>query len=458
DLYFNGVALSGDPGPLFYPVTYLWQTTPVTLAGLALAGLVGVQAALALPHFPYYFTYFNPLMGGSARAPEVMMIGLGEGLDEAARYLNAKPNAAELAVASWYRGGSFNYLFAGQDLDIEEFYRADYAVLYAHQWQRRVPNDRLLDYFRGLTPEHIVTLHGIDYAWVYNLAEAPPPDYFTDWAGAIRLVEVERPAAAVAPGETAVVRLRLYVLDHIDRNLSVVVRLVDSAGREIARSEGWPFGSATSTWQAGEVYVDGHELTLPPGTPPGYLRVEAGFHDAESTLMLTPTTAGTQAPLPEFVTVDYVAVGPLPDGPVAPLEETVRLGDFQLLGAELAGSPLPTGSAALTVAPGASLPLTLFWQLARPVKTDYTVLVHWIGPDGQLVGQGDHPPAIPTTLWHPDTTFVDAHPLTVPPDLAPGDYQLMAGLYELATLQRLPVVIDGNPAGDTLSLGVLTVR
>jgi hypothetical protein len=236
DLYFNGVALSGDPGPLFYPVTYLWQTTPVTLAGLALAvglwlwglgrsrsrsrlqgwqtvgllllfalaflafmtlgakkfaryllpaylpldlvaaagwvwalrlvtsgrgegspagrvrpyalalaGLVGVQAALALPHFPYYFTYFNPLMGGSARAPEVMMIGLGEGLDEAARYLNAKPNAEELSVASWYRGGSFNYLFAGQDLDIEEFYRADYAVLYAHQWQRRVPDERLLD-------------------------------------------------------------------------------------------------------------------------------------------------------------------------------------------------------------------------------------------------------------------------------------------------------------------------
>ena len=36
-IFFAGRALSGDPGLLFYPITYLWRTTPVVLAGLILA-------------------------------------------------------------------------------------------------------------------------------------------------------------------------------------------------------------------------------------------------------------------------------------------------------------------------------------------------------------------------------------------------------------------------------------
>jgi hypothetical protein len=545
-LFFSGMALSGDPGPLFYPITYLWQTTPVTLAGLALAAgiwlwalvqgrrpqgwqtvgllllfalsflafmtlgskkfaryllpaympldlvagagwvwaagflstwsrlnrqpstvssqqsvwallllLLILQAALALPHYPYYFTYFNPLMGGSARAPDVMMIGLGEGLDEAARYLNAKPNAAELAVASWYRGGSFNYLFTGQDLDVEEFYRADYAVIYAHQWQRRVPDDRLLDYFRSLTPEHIVTLRGLDYAWIYDLAAAPPPDTFIDWADAIRLVAVERPDGPVLPGETFVLRLRLYVIGQVDNNLNVAVRLVDANGQEIARSQGWPFGARTSTWQPGEVYVDGHEFTLPAETAPGYYQVEVGFYDGDAQAPVTPVVAGTETPLPDFVPVDYVAVGSLPAPPTQPMP-AVTVGDFRLLGAEVAGQPTD-GDLHVTIAPGENVPLTLFWQLTRPVKTDYTVLLHLIGPDGQLAAQGDHPPAVPTTRWRPDATLVDPYSLALPDDLASGKYRLVAGLYDLAALQRLPVNVDGQAAGDTIPIATFTV-
>jgi hypothetical protein len=551
-LYFNGAAIGGDPGVWFYPITFLWRTTPVTLLGatLAVAGwlwawrrapaarpqgwptvgllllfalaflvfmtlgskkfpryllplympldlaagagyvwalgwvaasalgrrtallaapaiyrwalpiVVGVQAVLALPHFPYYFTYYNPLLGGSARAPEVMMIGLGEGLDAAARYLNAKPDAEDLTAASWYRGGSFNYVFAGHDLDIEDFYRADYAVIYAHQWQRRVPDDRLLDYFAGLAPEHVVTLHGLDYAWVYNLADAPPPDYFTDWAEAIRLVEVEQPATPVQPGEPFVVRLRLYVVGDLDHNLNVVVRLVDAAGTEVARSEGWPFGSATSTWQPGEVYVDGHEFTLPPDTPPGYYRVEAGFYDAETQALVTPVVAGTDTPRADLPAVGYVAVGPLLDGPAVPLEPPVVLGDgLRFLGAELGEDRIPgEGAARLTVTPGARVPLTLFWQATRPSDLDYTVLLHLIGPDGQPVAQGDGQPALPATLWQPDTTVVDPRMLALPEMLAPGEYPLVAGLYDLATLQRLPATAGGEPAGDTVPLGVLVVE
>jgi 4-amino-4-deoxy-L-arabinose transferase-like glycosyltransferase len=43
-LYFNGQIFEGDPGWQFYPVTYLWRTTPSVLAGLSLAA-----AAVILP-------------------------------------------------------------------------------------------------------------------------------------------------------------------------------------------------------------------------------------------------------------------------------------------------------------------------------------------------------------------------------------------------------------------------
>jgi 4-amino-4-deoxy-L-arabinose transferase-like glycosyltransferase len=38
-LYFNGKIFEGDPGWQFYPVTYLWRTTPSVLVGLSLAAV-----------------------------------------------------------------------------------------------------------------------------------------------------------------------------------------------------------------------------------------------------------------------------------------------------------------------------------------------------------------------------------------------------------------------------------
>ncbi len=250
-----------------------------------------------------------------------MMIGLGEGLDEAARYLRDLPGRGENTVATWYRGGSFNYFYPYESVDIDQFFRSDYAVIYAHQWQREVPDKRLLDYFATLTPVHVVEIDGMEYARIYNLRDAPPPDYFVDWDESIRLVRHDVLPETVPPGEPLVVRLHFLSTAPLDRNLNVLVRLVDDTGQEVARSEGWPFGTPTSTWQPGHVYVDGHDFTLPLDTPPGYLRVEVGFYDPATQDLLTPETAATGRTLPDLVSVDYVTVEPLPA-----LDESVPFG------------------------------------------------------------------------------------------------------------------------------------
>ncbi len=146
-----------------------------------LLGVVAVQMLVTLPTFPYYFSYYNPLMGGAKKAPEVMLIGWGEGLEKAAQYLQAKPNADQLIVASWYGQGSFSYFFDGRVETInatEELVEskyinvisADYAVIYIHQWQRGIP-ERLLNELAPLEPEKTIWVDGIEYARIYDLSD-----------------------------------------------------------------------------------------------------------------------------------------------------------------------------------------------------------------------------------------------------------------------------------------------
>ncbi len=138
-----------------------------------------VQLAGIFQTFPYYYNYYNPIMGGSARAPDTMMIGYGEGLDQAAQYLNKLPGASGLRVISWYGEGCFSYLFQGttieMDFDIKArtLKNADYAVLYANQLQRKFPNIEVLAYFQQMTPEYVVQISGLPYVLVYNLQNAP---------------------------------------------------------------------------------------------------------------------------------------------------------------------------------------------------------------------------------------------------------------------------------------------
>jgi hypothetical protein len=150
--------------------SHLWLGGAAILVVVVLA-----QGFSAGQTYPYYFSYYNPLAGGNRRAPEVMMIGWGEGLDQAARYLNALPNADKFNVASWYPDGPFSYVFQGktqqQDLPAnpQDLPRLDYIVLYAHQWQRQLPSQEFLEYFATQTPEKIITLDGLEYARIYRL-------------------------------------------------------------------------------------------------------------------------------------------------------------------------------------------------------------------------------------------------------------------------------------------------
>jgi len=128
---------------------------------------------------------------------------------------------------------------------------------------------------------------------------------------------------------------------------------------------------------------------------------------------------------------------PLPGG-VDTGRQSATFGDAL----ELLGYHLETPE----TAPGGHVALTLYWHARQRVTTDYTVFVHLLDEKGEIRGQCDSWPvngAYPTTLWSPEKVIVDTCVLPVNGDALPGRHRLAVGLYDLATLQRLPA-LDGD--------------
>ncbi len=99
------------------------------------------------------------------------------------------------------------------------------------------------------------------------------------WDNKIRLGAHTLPQQPVAPGEPIDVVFYLQNIQPIAQNLNILVRLLDSDDQEVWRAEGWPWGAATANWQPGEIWPDGHQMTLPADSASGCYRVEIGFYD-----------------------------------------------------------------------------------------------------------------------------------------------------------------------------------
>jgi hypothetical protein len=117
-----------------------------------------------------------------------------------------------------------------------------------------------------------------------------------------------------------------------------------------------------------------------------------------------------------------------------------------------------------TVRPGQELDVTVCWQVLSQTDVPYTIFLHLYdlaaGPVAQVdtyPGQGNYP----TTTWDVGRTFVETYHLHVPPNApAVPQAQILVGLYDAASLQRLPVTgRDAGPAQDAwVQFGRLQVQ
>lgn len=134
----------------------------------------------------------------------------------------------------------------------------------------------------------------------------------------------------------------------------------------------------------------------------------------------------------------------------APPPGRVEIGGMiEYLGHDLGG---------LDLWPGRRIVSHLYWRVLSEIPRDYTVFIHLLDPDGRLIATWDGVTApsaygaYRTTLWQPGEIISDERRLELPQD-APEEgqgYQIAIGLYDPQTQQRLPITLDGQPAGDAL--------
>jgi 4-amino-4-deoxy-L-arabinose transferase-like glycosyltransferase len=114
-----------------------------------------------------------------------------------------------------------------------------------------------------------------------------------------------------------------------------------------------------------------------------------------------------------------------------------------------------------TARPGDLLPVTVYWESLAPMESRYRGFVHLIGPEGTRWGQHDDDPAcrLLTTEMRPGQQSSRQFRLPVDPATPPGTYNVVFGLYQPDTLERLAIWdnVAGQAVGDSLILGQVTI-
>jgi len=113
--------------------------------------------------------------------------------------------------------------------------------------------------------------------------------------------------------------------------------------------------------------------------------------------------------------------------------------------------------------------LRLIWEARQPSESDYVAYLHLYDEGGDLVQTWDAPPAqftltytptpwlthYPTHVWEAGEFVQDRRILRPNPDVqldGSARYRLVVGFYDPVTLARVPVTINGEPAGDGYTL------
>lgn len=96
--------------------------------------------------------------------------------------------------------------------------------------------------------------------------------------------------------------------------------------------------------------------------------------------------------------------------------------------------------------------VVLYWRALSLMDIRYTTFVHVLDREGRVVAQVDHVPgdgAFPTTGWLPGEVIADRFVISAPSDQLALAYQIEVGVYDLNTLERLPVLDRSGAVQDT---------
>ncbi|MCE5260184.1 MAG: glycosyltransferase family 39 protein [Chloroflexi bacterium] len=268
----------------------------------------------------------------------------------------------------------------------------------------------------------------------------------------LELIGYEVKPQVLQAGEGLDVVLYWRCLTKMKENYTVSVQVLDAEHGYAGGVDSYPGGGnyATSLWNPGEIVQDAYHFRIRADFPPqsfAQLRVKVSRDDTMSQFLINDMYG---EPDDTEVVFGQIRVStPNSETPEPATRDGTIFGDYFAL----FGYDLPA-----VVQPGETETIVFYWRSLAPTDTNYTVFVHLVDAEGNVIAQADSQPRqarFPTALWAKGDTIQDAHTISVPPTAASGEYTLRVGFYRLETMERLPA---RNEAGQLLSDNQLIIK
>jgi hypothetical protein len=401
--------------------------SPLSRLVLLIIAILIVNGFLVAIHYPYYFTYYNPILGGPRGASKVLTVGWGEGMDLAADYLNQTADPEQTRVSSWYQSTFapyYNGLAISYSKEKGKVLAGDYVTFYINQIQRQFPDEVLFDYFENrFEPEKTVTLHGVDYAWVYpglGVDHYLEDQTYTGLASLLAWQWLNGDISLI-PGRSAEFELYWeYLGKQPDERF--FFRVVDQQDRIWVEGQSRPViveNPAYEQWREGEIIVERGTLIPPADIPPGLYRLQIGFY-TKAPAVTTGELLFDLSPEEALVVVERAPAKSF-QLPAAAQALMQPLGvSLTLLGADWPEE---------AVIPGDTIDLDLYWRLDQRLSAASELHLGLMDESGEAkqawfnltLGETFKPEE---TTWQPGDIIHTRWRLDLLAEVPPGDYYL----------------------------------
>lgn len=223
----------------------------------------------------------------------------------------------------------------------------------------------------------------------------------------------------------------------------------------------------TPDWFPGELIVERYELYVPFALEPGRYPLALQFDDLGQTRQALTYADGTRSLV--LGHVDVIAVPGAGRRADAVDRGLTNIGNQVLLRSALTrvGTTVKPDlwTIPLSARPGQAIHLRLVWRVLAQPTTSYTVFIHVIDGQGQVIVGHDYTPlggAFPSYLWFPKwlegQVVEDPYRLVLPENTPPGEYWVEVGMYEMGSVRRVAQLsAEGVLTGDRLILGAVHV-
>jgi hypothetical protein len=248
----------------------------------------------------------------------------------------------------------------------------------------------------------------------------------------LRLVGMNKlpPTVPVTPNKAAELTATLYwrALQELDTNYSVFLHLDAPNGQTFATvDEVHPENIPTRNWPPGLYLRNPLHLEIPANLPPIRYEINVGWYDRQNDerLVILPGNA---------TSFHLGSIWLTPPQPALPQQPLAHFGRHITLWQSIYSSTNQHT-------------LTLYWQTNQPVDQNYSIFIHLLDADSNLLAQADGAPyagLYPLTHWQPGQIITDARQfaslLPHPADLA----AIAIGIYNPATGERLAATDANN--------------